>query len=191
MLMLSTRELFKGLYKQCDCKCGTLIPIINKYGKIIRFMPNHHLNGSNNHKWKGGRGEDGGYWSLLLPDYYRANRTGRVKEHIYIYETYHKLCMLPWGDIHHKDGNTKNNDISNLQGMMRLQHHHLHHKKDMSKRFCSYPGCLTPYKTNVRKNGSPRWYKNPNKEQGEWVCSICNMKIYNAKKKKKKLKNLS
>ena len=35
-------------------------------------------------------------------------------------------CMLPWGVVHHKDGNRQNNNMTNLQGMSRSVYTRLH-----------------------------------------------------------------
>src|SRR6478752_8450435 len=95
----------------------------------------------------GRRGKDiRGYWRLYLPTYFKSNRDGRVKEHVYFFQEYYKCCLLPWAHVHHKDKNRENNMPWNLQGMMKKQHYKLHKKdrswegKDMTHRRCSICG---------------------------------------------------
>lgn len=91
----------------CACGCGELIPSINTRGKPAMFKTTHHVrdpryfkpltpkHGSEHPHWKGGRVKDGnGYWMVWEPDYYRADDRGYVHEHIYVFETFHKCCML-------------------------------------------------------------------------------------------------
>ena len=42
MMRLSIRELFKNLYKHCECKyCDCLIPVINKRGNFAKYKQGH------------------------------------------------------------------------------------------------------------------------------------------------------
>ena len=50
------------------------------------------------------------------------------KLHRLIYEDYYKCTLLPSTDIHHIDGNPRNNDPSNLQAISHSDHISLHHK---------------------------------------------------------------
>lgn len=49
-----------------------------------------------------------------------------TKIHRKIYEAYHKICLLPYIEIHHIDGNHQNNDIHNLQPVTALEHYEIH-----------------------------------------------------------------
>ena len=49
------------------------------------------------------------------------------KLHRAIYEDYHKVTLLPTTIIHHKDGNSKNNCILNLEMISWGEHTKLHH----------------------------------------------------------------
>lgn len=105
-------------------------PIRQYKGKDSRFQK-----GDKHPYWKGGRYKDvNGYWVLLKPDYFSSMKGGYVLEHIFVYQEFHKCCMLPWSVVHHiipiKDGGT--NDILNLQGMIKGQHDVLHHTINMN-----------------------------------------------------------
>lgn len=49
-----------------------------------------------------------------------------TKIHRKIYEDYYQLCLLPYIEIHHKDGNHDNNHIDNLQPVTALEHYEIH-----------------------------------------------------------------
>jgi hypothetical protein len=99
----------------CECGCGTEITQYNKWGYKRRFISGHNTGDqtlSNNRSWKGGYIDNKGY-----------RRLGRkYKAHRYVYEQYHKCCLMPYTDVHHKDGNKLNNDISNLETLMHSEH---------------------------------------------------------------------
>jgi hypothetical protein len=149
---VSIRRLFKGYYKHCECGCGYLIKCIKRNGKFVRFVSGHNKKGINNPNWKGGRYLDklNGYWMLYIPDYFSADERGFMREHVYFYQEYHKVCVLPWAVVHHIDENKQNNMPWNLQGMTRKQHTKLHNPKlDTSDRFCS----KCENKTSIKNTG--------------------------------------
>lgn len=133
----------------CNCDCKQSIPIITKAGFLRRFKNTHHLRtlrGVKSHLWKGGRFPDGNYWKLSgFRNYPNADKRGRIHEHVYFYQEYHKCCMLKWGQVHHIDPVREgycNNMPWNLEGMMKKKHISYHQKtrkrnrKDFSKRVC-------------------------------------------------------
>jgi hypothetical protein len=196
--MLSLKVLFKGLYKVCECgEQNCFISVINTRGKPARFKQGHNLgNGENSPSWRGGRSIDGhGYWRINLSEFNNSNKDSRIKEHVYFYEQFHKLCMLPWGVIHHIDRNKENNEISNLQGMMKRDHARLHAKGnkntldkhiDTSDRICFVCKSKTtriskPDKRN--KTPGPVWRHLP-WDKINWYCDNCAAKdLYKWKKK--------
>ena len=48
------------------------------------------------------------------------------KIHRQVYEDYHKCCLMPYVEIHHIDGNHKNNSIENLMPVTAKEHYELH-----------------------------------------------------------------
>ena len=42
------------------------------------------------------------------------------------YETHHSCCLLPYIEIHHIDGNHKNNSIENLMPVTAQEHYEIH-----------------------------------------------------------------
>jgi hypothetical protein len=47
-----------------------------------------------------------------------------------LFERYHKCCLLPGTDIHHINGNHKNNNIDNLQAVSLLEHYNIHKQQN-------------------------------------------------------------
>lgn len=62
-----------------------------------------------------------GYYIII------AGKYEGKKLHRAIYEDYHKITLLPTTIIHHKDEDTKNNCILNLEMMSWSEHSKLHH----------------------------------------------------------------
>lgn len=48
------------------------------------------------------------------------------KIHRKIYEAHYHCCLLPFIEIHHIDGNSKNNSIENLMPVTAFEHFHIH-----------------------------------------------------------------
>ena len=67
--------------------------------------------------WKGGRMLKKGYWLILRRDHRFANSQGYVREHRIIVEDQWNCCLLPWADVHHRDGDKQNNAWYNLWPM--------------------------------------------------------------------------
>lgn len=170
---------------ECRCGCGGILTLRDKFYEIREFVFGHHTKpmrfqkGDKNPMWKGGRVLDRGYWIILNP---LDEHVGRfdyryIREHIYIFQKHYQCCLLPWGEIHHKDGNKKNNKISNLIGLTASQHTTLHFTKDMSNRKCQF---CHPYTVFTKNN--IHWHK----INGKWTCHRCYMKCYWKKKRNKK-----
>lgn len=138
-----SKDNFKVLWKYekfrlgyCQCGCGTEIPLRvskgSRRGRLRRFVHNHHtrLRLRELHpNYKGGRPKVNGYIKILKPEHPFADHLGYVKEHRLVWEEYHKACLLPWADVHHKnihnlskEENKMDNTPENLQAMMHKDH---------------------------------------------------------------------
>lgn len=177
----------KNWLVECACGCNIVITLRNRKCIERKFINGHkNQKGSNNPSWKGGRAHHHGYWHLWMPDYYRSSKVGYVPEHVYFYEQYHKLCMLPWGEVHHiipvKKGGS--NLPYNLMGMMKKDHVRMHNKNnkynynkhiDTSDRRCY--SCRTD-KTYIKKpkkkshTPCPIWHHLP-WDKINWYCDKC------------------
>ena len=79
--------------------------------------------GMDNHAWRGGiRFNAQGYLLKYQPEHHYADVHNNVMYHRVVYESYNKCSMLPWGIVHHKDNNKRNNFPSNLEAMMNYVH---------------------------------------------------------------------
>jgi hypothetical protein len=84
-------------------------------------------------RWKGGRWiqkvRQLKYCFVYDPDHH-FNIKKYVLEHRLVWENHNKAVLLPWADIHHKNGNTLDNRIENLELMSHSQHRLIHVKED-------------------------------------------------------------
>ncbi len=165
---MSLRDSFRGLYRLCFCGCKYLIKCIKRNGRLAKFKKGHSTGGrrgENNSNYKNGKYSD---------NYLRIIVNGKnIKKHIHIFQEYIQCCMLPWGDVHHKDGDKFNNEITNLQGIMHNQHAIISNKKDMSGRFCKICGGKTKYNKSRKGTLCESWQGN---EIDGWTCKNCYMK---------------
>ena len=77
--------------------------------------------------WRGGRREaSNGYIEIYCPEHPNANKRKCVYEHQLVMEEYIGRHLQKGEVIHHIDGNTKNNDISNLLLLTNSEHIRLH-----------------------------------------------------------------
>jgi hypothetical protein len=130
--------------------------------------------GINNSRWKGGRKlRGGGYWLILRPNHRFANSQGYVREHRIIVEDQWNCCLLPWADVHHRDGDKQNNVWYNLWPMMRGQHTML---SEPEKRLPYRPipndrRCFICNRnmTQIKNNSSRDWHM----LDGQYACDRC------------------
>jgi hypothetical protein len=119
--MISITKAFKGLYRLCECECGTLITCTNKKSKLGRFVVGHNIIGK--------KGKDHPmYKHGKYVDNYPVIRINgiQIRTHVYVFQEYYQCCMLPWGEVHHKDGDIHNFDITNLEGYTHGSHKRIH-----------------------------------------------------------------
>lgn len=118
--------------KLCACGCGQKIHSITWKGLPQTYKHGHHLKG-NQYGWKGGKTlSPSGYVLIKKSDHPFAHTDGYIREHRLVWEEHYNAMLLPWGFIHHKDGNKKNNVWYNLQGTM-ADDHARHHAKGRKK----------------------------------------------------------
>ena len=165
----------------CDPRCQVMIPNIRYDGKPNYYADGHNTRGEKHHNWKGGVQKDKEYLVEYDPYHPKATIHGTVRQHRRVYERYYNCCLLPFTEIHHKNGNKKDNRIENLQPVYNYQHTSIHHPKvDKSDRRCSDPECPHPDKTSDDK-----WYNNG---KNGYLCHNCYQKK-NSYKRRKDYKN--
>jgi hypothetical protein len=183
----------KGKNWLIQCECGTCEEIVTRYhnnGTYRRYAYNHHFRlaknkrnqlGENNSKWSGGEyfHRKEGYWYIKSHGHPNAMKDGYVRKHVYnftVREGQLFCCMLKWGIVHHKNGVKDDNDIDNLEGMMRSKHHSHHHKgklgrkKNFGGRICLL--CNSNKTTIDKKQNCEMWYKY---HEG-FICQRCYQK---------------
>ena len=122
-----------------SCACGICDKIIFKRGsdgRLRTYAKNHHhtilCTGPNNWKWKEGSIKNTGY-KVTTTIRRGIDKEGRRKKytgyHRRVYEEYYNCCLLSYTDIHHKDENKLNNNISNLEPIYHGSRHNILHKK--------------------------------------------------------------
>jgi hypothetical protein len=85
-----------------------------------------HLKGADHPAYINGEASHSkGYLMKYSPDHHFATKKGYVMKHRLLWEEANSACLFPWSSVHHKDGNKRNNDISNLEAMMTYQHNKL------------------------------------------------------------------
>lgn len=86
--------------------------------------------GEKNNFWKGGKKiTPHGYVQILKKGHHRADSSGYVMEHIYVFEEATGIKVPLNCDIHHINGNKQGNRITNLCLLTHGAHTTLHNKK--------------------------------------------------------------
>lgn len=103
--------------------------------------------------WKGGRKIQNGYILIFVPEHPFCDHNGYVREHRLVMEKYLGRYLTRDEDVHHKNGDTQDNRIENLELMTHGDHMVLTHSvygKDHR--------CITCGGESIkRKNGSNIW----------------------------------
>lgn len=83
--------------------------------------------GDKHWSWRGGKHEDGnGYIRLRMPDHPNANKNGYVLEHRFVASEAIGRPLATSEEVHHIDGNKKNNSPDNLIVVPKGEHQRLH-----------------------------------------------------------------
>lgn len=170
----------------CKCGCGTEIELMSKHRKELKMYKQGHL-----FKNKTGGifayGEK--YKRIYKPNHPFASSNGTVVYHRYLLEQYYSkkfgipIFILPYLHVHHKDGNTHNNEINNLQLIDIRSHQKIHgscYRVDYSKTFCLLCKSKT---TTLNTNKRPRWHKY---NDGS-ICDKCYQRVKTKEKKDRKI----
>lgn len=161
----------------CYCNCGFTRPKYDKKNRPRKYIGRHNVKGKRAYNYKGGYIDASGYRRIRRVGHPFTDRKCYVREHRAIFEDYYKCILLPWGHVHHKDGNKLNNDISNLEGFTDKQHTTHHNRKDMSDRVCLLCGGTKTF--THKHNNSQNWYR----YKDGWICSYCRDKLRRKNKK--------
>ena len=111
--------------KLCECGCGNSTKIGNRF-----------LNGHNRSRWGGGKTIDNGYVTIRLASHPRAGIRGRVQESVLIAERVLGNFLPLKAVVHHVDGNTINNENSNLVVCENQSYHKFLHQRKRAYDAC-------------------------------------------------------
>lgn len=117
----------KNVLIECACGCSGIRVLSDKHGRQFRYIRNHDnrrafKKGEQNPVWKGGRMiNDRGYILLRKADHPFAH-SGYVLEHRFVMEQKIGRILQPWEDVHHINGDKKDNRIENLELLTHRQH---------------------------------------------------------------------
>lgn len=167
----------------CKCNCGTQIPIRSKNrGELRLWAEGHNGRMENNYFWKGGVTIDKDNYVLVKKrGHPNATKQGYIRLHRLIMSEFLGRPLEKDEEIHHIDGNTFNNDISNLQLIDHSSHSSISATKDHGDRNCFECDTDKTYMKKDSKTGKyyPQWCALGNK----WLCRNCGRrKKYKEKK---------
>ena len=91
----------------------------------------------------------GKYIFVIVPGHPMSDLRGRVLEHRYVMSQHLGRILSKNEVVHHKEGNTKNNNINNLKLMDRDDHNKHHRRKTMLEIIC--PQCGNVFLRDRRK----------------------------------------
>lgn len=80
------------------------------------------------------------YIQLFRPSWPTCDKNGYIREHRYIMECYLGRNLLKTEVVHHKDGNTLNNDITNLEVMSKIEHDKMNTYLNIHRRWMAKGG---------------------------------------------------
>lgn len=105
------------------------------------------------------------YKTVGVPKNHFHHRVKTMPEHSLIFEQYHKCCLLPKANIHHINGDRKDNRPDNLMGFVNIAKHR-EYENNCKDRICLR--CKSS-KTYIHINGFVQWHTFPD----GFVCGKC------------------
>lgn len=190
----------------CGCGCGELIRAFSKYDGKPRKIKNGHQNrffaqqgkyklprpnrrGIKSWNWKGGKIELDGYIRIRVPNHPTASNS-YVLEHRHIMEQHLGRYLTKDEDVHHINGDKKDNRIENLQLIRHSKHSTLSNQWRTEKTkgrhciLCNATESKNPYRKTTC------WLTQPVTKE-RWICWRCYQRIWQQQKRSDNCKDLN
>lgn len=144
----------------CKCGCGGIRTLRDKKGREKQFIY-HHPRGYT----KGGRSRYINNEGYVMIRAYNRKMSYRnfVLEHVFVYETLHRCCLLPWTVVHHLNGNREDNQPENLELMSKSKHnthHNPHPGQWLHCLSCGIPRYVKPRRIRIGSKTCSRLCQN-------------------------------
>src|SRR3990172_13326231 len=115
---------------ECRCGCGARITAVSKatyhrlkHDKPVGYLPGHRSKGSLNPRWNGGQSiNQDGYRLVSAPLHPMARPTGYALEHRLVMAEHLGRVLHEDEIVHHRNRDTLDNRIQNLQLVTREEH---------------------------------------------------------------------
>ena len=126
-----------GRGKYCSKECCLIVTnkALEKNGKKSRFKKGQLPHNFKGYRYTQARKTSGKYKMLYMPDHPNSTKSGYVREHRYIMELELGRLLRKDEIVHHKDGNTLNNQVENLEVMNKIDHDRMNTKLNVHKRW--------------------------------------------------------
>ena len=122
---LYEQKSIRKIAEEIKCSTDTVLNRLRKYGVQTRKYGDWVGKMEKCPNWRGGRYNHKGYILVRVPNHPRASNNGYVREHILVWEKYHKKSLLKGWTIHHLNGIRDDNRIENLEAMSSRKHFQL------------------------------------------------------------------
>ena len=163
------------LLGKCRCGCNEDVELRDTNGMLRRYIAGHHAKMENNYFWQGGvRIDKDNYVLVKKRGHPNADGQGYIRLHRLVMSEHLGRPLEKEEEVHHKDGNTFNNDISNLELLDHSSHSSISATKDHGDRNCFDCGTNKTYMKKDSRTGEfyPSWYALGDK----WLCRNCGRK---------------
>lgn len=129
----------KSKYCSRECQLPNTNRVLEENGKNTRFVKGQEAWNKKGFTFTQARKGGKPYKLIHMPEHQHASKKGYVREHRLIMERHIGRTLLNNEVVHHRDGDTLNNDINNLQLTNGKEHRRIHLKDSVHKRWYIHP----------------------------------------------------
>lgn len=128
-------KIASGRGKYCSKECQFKSQLGKQVSPSTQFSKGVKPHNFKGHTYTQARKGGKKYRLLYKPDHPFSSAKGYVREHRFVMESMLGRSLRPNEIVHHKDGDTLNNDPSNLEIMNPLEHRREHVKDSIHRRW--------------------------------------------------------